>query len=61
LIIAHNHLSSIPEPSSEDVEMTAILENAAELMKIDLWDHIIVTTDGYYSFNEAGRIKVKKY
>lgn len=61
LIIAHNHLSGIAEPSPDDEEMTLMIENAASLMKIDLWDHIIVTSDGYFSFNEAGKIKLKDY
>jgi DNA repair protein RadC len=57
IIVAHNHLSGVAEPSSEDLEMTIQIENAAELMKLDLWDHIIITQNGYYSFNEAGKIK----
>ncbi len=57
IIIAHNHLSDIAEPSPEDREMTALVENAAEMMNLDLWDHIIITKEGYYSFNEAGEIK----
>jgi DNA repair protein RadC len=58
IILAHNHLSGIPEPSAEDVEMTLQIEKAMDLMKIDLWDHIIIAEDSYYSFNEAGRLKI---
>jgi DNA repair protein RadC len=59
IILAHNHLSGIAEPSIEDSEMTLQIENAMELMKIDLWDHIIIADDNYYSFNEAGKLKLK--
>ena len=41
--------------------MTELIENAANLMKIDLWDHIIITKDDYYSFNKAGKIKSRNY
>ena len=61
LIIAHNHPSAPANPSLDDEEMTALLENAANLMNIDLWDHIIIAKDGYYSFNQAGKIKKKRY
>ena len=57
LLIAHNHLSGIAEPSSADIEFTARLEKAAELLKLDLWDHLIISQKGYYSFNEEGKIK----
>lgn len=57
LIIAHNHLNESPEPSADDVQLTARIENAAQILKVDLWDHLIISKIGYYSFNEAGRIK----
>ena len=59
LIIAHNHLSEIAQPSQEDIELTIQIEGAADLMKICLWDHLIVAGEGYYSFNAAGKIKSK--
>jgi DNA repair protein RadC len=62
IIIAHNHPTGSANPSNEDVELTVRLENAAELLNIDLWDHIVISQEGYYSFNEAGSIKVcRKY
>jgi len=61
LIIAHNHTTGPSEPSQDDVELTLKLESAAELMKIDLWDHIIIAGEGYYSFNEAGKIKAGEF
>ncbi|MBC8278104.1 MAG: DNA repair protein RadC [FCB group bacterium] len=60
LIVAHNHLNESPEPSADDIQLTARIENAAQILKVDLWDHIIISKNSYYSFNEAGRIKSAK-
>ena len=61
LIIAHNHNSGNAAPSDADEELTALVESAAELMKIDLWDHIIIAGEKYYSFNENGKLKCENY
>jgi|GEM_PF-405925 len=61
LILAHNHIQGPAEPSQEDIELTIKLESAAELLKIDLWDHIIIAGEGNYSFNESGKIKGGKF
>lgn len=61
LIVAHNHPSGDPAPSSADIGVTRKLKEAANMMQIDLLDHIIVGDPdadsnglGYYSFSEAG-------
>ncbi|MBQ1522321.1 MAG: DNA repair protein RadC [Erysipelotrichaceae bacterium] len=56
MIIAHNHPSQIPDPSSADCEMTESLVLAGQLMNIPVIDHIIISYDSYYSFREKGRI-----
>ncbi|MBC8205382.1 DNA repair protein RadC [bacterium] len=61
LILAHNHLSGLAAPSDADEELTATVESAASLMKVDLWDHIIIAEDKYYSFNEKGKLKSEVY
>lgn len=53
-ILAHNHPSGCLDPSSEDVEFTAAVKRAGELMGIELYDHLIVTDRGYTSFRERG-------
>jgi len=53
-ILAHNHPSGCPDPSTEDVEFTASIRRAAELFGIELYDHLIVTTDGFTSLRERG-------
>ena len=61
IIIAHNHPSGDPAPSSADIQVTRQLREAARLMDIALLDHVIIgdiqadpTGRGYYSFREAG-------
>lgn len=42
VIVVHNHPSGDPAPSQEDLELTARLKEAGELMGITLLDHVIV-------------------
>lgn len=53
-ILAHNHPSGTLEPSDEDVAFTRGIHRAGELMGIELYDHVIVTRDGYTSLRERG-------
>jgi DNA repair protein RadC len=61
IIVAHNHPSGDPAPSSADIRVTRQLREASEIMGIELLDHVIVGTPeetddgtGYYSFNDNG-------
>ena len=42
IIIAHNHPSSDPTPSPEDVSITRELVQAGKLLGIDLLDHVVI-------------------
>lgn len=42
IIIAHNHPSGVPEPSSADERITEKLKDACALVEIRLLDHVIV-------------------
>ena len=53
-IAAHNHPAGEAYPSQEDREVTVQLREALSLLGIPLLDHIIVGTDGYFSFADAG-------
>jgi len=53
IIIAHNHPSGNPEPSSADLSFTTRVKEAGELLGIDLLDHIIVGNHSM-SLNESG-------
>jgi len=56
LIVAHNHPSGSLEPSPSDVEITAQLKAAGEIVGIELLDHIIFNRLGYFSFLEQGTL-----
>jgi DNA repair protein RadC len=53
-ILAHNHPSGCLDPSSEDLEFTRFVKRAAEMMGIELYDHLIIARDGYTSLKERG-------
>jgi len=61
LILMHNHPTGDPSPSSADTGLTKKIKKAgAELLDLDLVDHIIVgkadSHHEYFSFREAGII-----
>lgn len=57
VIAIHNHPSGSLIPSSEDFLVTKMLGNAGKIVGIRLIDHLIVTCDGYYSFEENGHME----
>ncbi len=48
IIVAHNHPSGSPEPSSEDMELTKQLVEAGKILGIDLVDHIVIGQDSRF-------------
>lgn len=54
IVVCHNHPSGNLRPSDADKTLTTKLKNAAKLMEITLLDHIIVSTEGFYSFSDEG-------
>lgn len=54
LILAHNHPSGDPTPSSEDILATKQVAAAAQLFDIELFDHIIVTRSAWTSLRAEG-------
>uniref|UniRef100_A0A7C3N5G9 DNA repair protein RadC n=1 Tax=candidate division WOR-3 bacterium TaxID=2052148 RepID=A0A7C3N5G9_UNCW3 len=52
IIVAHNHPSSNVEPSSEDDLVTSRLVDAGKILGIEVYDHIILSKDSYYSYKE---------
>lgn len=53
IVVAHNHPSGSTTPSKEDVDITKKLTKAADLLRIKVLDHVIVTNDGYRSMRES--------
>ena len=54
IILAHNHPSGNLIPSSEDKKLTTKIKQAAQLLDINLLDHIIVCNEKYFSFADEG-------
>jgi DNA repair protein RadC len=52
IIIAHNHPSGILKPSQEDIAVTKRIQKGAELLGIELLDHVIFTKNGYMSLRD---------
>jgi len=52
IILAHNHPSGNPEPSEQDILITKRLKQVAEIIGVEILDHIIIARDGYVSFRE---------
>jgi DNA repair protein RadC len=55
-ILAHNHPSGNLTPSQADIDLTKKMKEGGKLLEIQLLDHLIVTTEGYYSFTDEGHI-----
>lgn len=49
IILLHNHPSGNLKPSKADLEVTRRLKFGASLVDIELFDHLIITKEGYYS------------
>lgn len=56
IMIAHNHPSGNKIPSEADKHMTAKIRKAGELLDIKLLDHLIITSETYYSFADEGAL-----
>ena len=60
IILVHNHPSGDVTPSRADMEITNKINVAAAAVGIKLFDHLIVSNSGYYSFQEKGLITEPK-
>lgn len=56
IIVAHNHPSGDPAPSSQDVALTKRIAEAGTVAGVTLLDHIVVGRDGYASLRDMGMI-----
>ena len=54
IILSHNHPSGNLKPSRADEELTAKIKSACNLHDIKVLDHVIVTSESYYSFADEG-------
>ncbi len=54
IVLSHNHPSGNLKPSRADEELTQKIKAAAAYHDIRVIDHIIITSEGYYSFADEG-------
>ena len=56
VILVHNHPSGDATPSVEDILLTREVVEAARLLGISVYDHIIVGKGTHYSLRANGKI-----
>ena len=54
IILSHNHPSGNLKPSLADEQLTLKLKEAGKLLDIKICDHIIISSEGYYSLADQG-------
>ncbi|HEX8459809.1 MAG TPA: JAB domain-containing protein [Segetibacter sp.] len=54
IMLSQNHPSGNLKPSRQDEILTQKIKQGGELLEIKLLDHLIVTSEGYYSFANEG-------
>ena len=54
IILLHSHPSGNPNPSDADLKITTKIKAGAKLLDIDVPDHIIITSESYYSLADSG-------
>lgn len=54
IILSHNHPSGILNPSKSDLAVTKKFKEACQLLDIQLFDHLLISDDGYFSFADEG-------
>ena len=56
IILAHNHPSGNLKPSHSDRKITQKIANLATMLECQLLDHIILTSEDYFSFADNGEL-----
>ncbi|WP_439879607.1 JAB domain-containing protein [Pontibacter sp. MBLB2868] len=54
IILCHNHPSGNLKPSQADLQLTKKIKQGAELLDMTLLDHLILTSETYYSMADEG-------
>lgn len=54
VILAHNHPSGSTQPSEADKSITKQLREGLKLLNVSVLDHVILTKENYYSFQDNG-------
>ena len=56
IIVAHNHPSGNLSASQADIDLTKRVKEGGKVLEVQLLDHVILTTEGYFSFADEGMI-----
>ncbi len=56
LILVHSHPGGNSFPSEEDFWVTKRLKDSGNLIGIEVFDHVIIGHDDYYSFSDKGTL-----
>ncbi|MFD1610901.1 JAB domain-containing protein [Sphingomonas tabacisoli] len=54
LVLAHNHPSGDPTPSSDDLYVTRRLIHVARALEVGVLDHLVFAAKGFVSFRDRG-------
>ena len=54
IILSHNHPSGNLRPSQADIDLTKKLKEGGKFLELPILDHIIITSESYYSFADEG-------
>ena len=60
IILLHNHPSGTPSPSPADIQLTRSIKIAAEAVRLDILDHLIIARNSCYSI-AAGELIPLEY
>lgn len=58
IVLAHNHPSGDPEPSAQDLSLTAQLIEAGRVLNIKVLDHLVIGDGTYASLLERGELSL---
>ncbi len=56
IIIVHNHPSGNLIPSQADISITEKLKSACKIIELNLLDHLIISSEDYFSFADEGML-----
>ncbi len=56
IILCHNHPSGSTQPSEADIRITNKIKQAGIFLEIAVLDHLIITTESFYSFADEGAL-----
>jgi len=59
VIVAHNHPSGDPSPSSADVEVSLRLQQAGRVLGVELLDHVVLAGGRWCSLREQGLLPAR--